>query len=220
VGRADQLIPTREPAAFPTFEIRNVIANGKVWTGSGTNTINRFPKNPSSDPDLPWENLSSIGLRIRYGRFDFFTGGDLFGIPDPGTPSWTDLESEVARAIGPTDVHVVNMHGSISVENETFLRTLRSRVVIVPSWSPTHPSADVLKRVMAPRAYPGPRDVFATVLHESTRMAVGPRAGQIKGIGHIVVRVDPSGETYRVVVVDPATDGLTVTSVHGPYATN
>jgi hypothetical protein len=90
-------------------------------------------------------------------------------------------------------------------------------VIIVPSWSATHPSADVLKRVMAPRAYPGPRDVFATVLREPTRAAMGARADQIKGIGHIAVRVAPGGATYRVVVVDDSTDALTVKSMHGPY---
>jgi hypothetical protein len=132
-------------------------------------------------------------------------------------PAWIDVESPVAQAIGPTDVHVVNMHGSISVESPPFLMTLRSRVLIVPSWSPTHPSQDVLKRIMAPRAYPGPRDVFATVLREATRTSIGARADQIEGIGHIAVRVAASGATYRVVVVDDSTDALTVTSVHGPY---
>ncbi len=62
--------------------------------------------------------------------------------------------------------------------------------------------ADQLVRIMAPRAYPGVRDVFATVLREPTRASIGARADQIKGIGHIVVRVDPGGRTYKVVVVD------------------
>ena len=95
--------------------------------------------------------------------------------------------------------------------------TLRSRVLIVPSWSATHPSQDVLKRMMAPRAYPGPRDVFATVLRDPTRASIGARVDQVKGIGHIVVRVAAGGATYSVVVIDDATDALTVKSVHGPY---
>lgn len=217
VGRADQLVPRIDPRGYPAFEIRGVAANGEIWTGRGAATMMRFPKSASPDPDISWENISSIGIRIRYGRFDFFTGGDAYGMADPGLPAWMDVETPIARAIGPTDVHVVNMHGSITVENPFFLTTLRSRVIIVPSWSATHPSADVLKRVMAPRAYPGPRDVFATVLHEPTRAAMGARANQIKGIGHIAVRVAPGGATYRVVVVDDSTDALTVKSVHGPY---
>jgi len=37
----------------------------------------------------------------------------------------------------------------------------------VPSWSATHPSQDVLKRMMRPRLYPGPRDIFR---HPVTRV--------------------------------------------------
>jgi hypothetical protein len=217
VGRADQLVPVNSPAQYPMFEIRNVAANGEVWTGKGIKTLHLFPASKTVDNDISWENICSIGIRIRYGRFTFFTGGDMYGIADPGLPSWTDIETPVARAIGPTDVHVVNMHGSISTENSSFLMTLRSRVIIVPSWSPTHPSQDVLKRIMAPRAYPGVRDVFATVLREPTRASIGARADQIKGIGHIVVRVDPGGRTYNVVVVDDSSPELTVKSIHGPY---
>jgi beta-lactamase superfamily II metal-dependent hydrolase len=220
VGRADQLVPRTNPGGYPSFEIRAVAANGEIWTGRGTATMTRFPKFATPDPDIPWENISSIGLRIRYGRFDFFTGGDAYGMADPGLPAWMDVETPIARAIGPTDVHVVNMHGSITVENPFFLTTLRSRVIILPSWSATHPSADVLKRVMAPRAYPGPRDIFATVLRDPTRAAMGARADQIRGIGHIAVRVASGGASYRVVVVDDSTDALTVKAVHGPYASD
>jgi beta-lactamase superfamily II metal-dependent hydrolase len=217
VGRTDQIVPIVDRSRSGDFDVRGVAANGEVWTGRGVATEMRFPALATPDPDLPWENICSIGLRIRYGRFDFFTGGDMYGIPDPGTPSWIDLETAVARAIGPTDVHVVNMHGSISVENPAFLTTLRSRVIVLPSWSATHPSADVLKRVMAPRAYPGPRDVFATILREPTRLALGARADQLAGVGHIVVRVAKGGAGYRVVVADESTESLTVKSIKGPY---
>jgi len=217
VGRTDQIVPVVGRSRSGDFDVRAVAANGEVWTGHGDATDIRFPKLATPDPDLPWENICSIGLKIRYGRFDFFTGGDMYGIADPGVPSWVDLETPVARAIGPTDVHVVNMHGSISVENPAFLMTLRSRVIILPSWSATHPSADVLKRAMAPRAYPGPRDVFATILREPTRLALGARADQLAGVGHIVVRVAKGGATYRVLVVDDSTEPLTVKGIKGPY---
>jgi beta-lactamase superfamily II metal-dependent hydrolase len=218
VGRADQFVPVLENSSrYPSFEIRNVAGNGEVWTGKGTSTVKRFPEFKSLNAEIPWENICSIGVRIRYGLFDFFTGGDAYGIADPGMSEWVDLETPIAKAIGQTDVHVVNMHGSISVENPFFVTALRSRVTILPSWSATHPSADVLKRLLAPLAYPGPRDIFATVLREPTRISLGPRADQIKGLGHIVIRVSDAGATYRIVVVDDTTDTLIVKSIHGPY---
>jgi len=35
--------------------------------------------------------------------------------------------------------------------------------------------------------------------------------------GHIVVRVDPGGETFRVIVLDDSAESYKVKSVHGPY---
>ena len=103
-------------------------------------------------------------------------------------------ETDIARAIGPTDVHVVNHHGSIEVENPFWLATLRSRVLIVPAWSATHPSPDALKRLLAPRLYEGPRDVFVTVLRDETKAAIGARAMQVASDhGHVVVRVEAGG---------------------------
>ena len=80
--------------------------------------------------DWPDENMCSVAIRIRYGRFDYFSGGDMSGYPVPGAAAWHDEESDVARAIGPTDVHVVNHHGSLEEENPFWLATLRSRVMI------------------------------------------------------------------------------------------
>jgi hypothetical protein len=70
---------------------------------------------------------------------------------------------------------VVNHHGSIDPESEVFLSTLRSAVMILPSWSATHPSQDVLKRMVATRLYPGPHDIFATVLRAPAKASIRTR---------------------------------------------
>jgi beta-lactamase superfamily II metal-dependent hydrolase len=219
VGRADQIVARRDRAGFPTLEIRIVAANGEVWTGHGDEAARVFPPLDSlAADDRPSENMCSVGLRLRYGRFDFFTGGDMPGVPDAGAPAWQSVETAVAQAIGPTDVHVVNHHGSIDPESDVFLKTLRSTVLILPAWSVTHPSQDVLKRMMAARLYPGPRDIFATVLYPAARESIGARAEQLKADhGHVVVRVEPGGDRYRVFVLDETQPSAPVLSVHGPY---
>jgi beta-lactamase superfamily II metal-dependent hydrolase len=221
VGRADQVVLRRDRGAFPAVETRNVAANGDVWTGHGDEVTHVFPPLASlSADDRPSENMCSIGIRVRYGRFDLFTGGDMPGVPDAGAPAWQSVESAVARAVGPTDVHVANHHGSIDPESELFLTTLRSAVIILPSWSPTHPSQDALKRMMASRLYPGPRDIFATLLRAPTRTSIGSRADGLKADhGHIVVRVSAGGDSYRVYVLDDASEARTVLGVFGPYQT-
>lgn len=201
-------------------EVRVVAVNDRVWTGQGDETRVRFPALATiADPaDRPTENMCSVALRISYGAFDYFTGGDMPGYPVPGGPAWHDLESDVARAIGETDARQVGHHGSIEVENPFFLATTRSRVIVLPAWSPTHPSADVLKRLLSTRIYPDPRDVFVVQFREVTKASIGARAAQVASDnGHVVIRVEPGGGRYRVFVLDADSENRAIESVHGPY---
>jgi hypothetical protein len=168
--------------------------------------------------DQPNENMCSIALRVSYGMLDYYTGGDLSGIPNIGHPAWQNLEIPVARALGPVEVHVVNHHGSIDPASPFFLATTRPRVHIIPAWSPTHPAPSVLKRLLSERAYPGPRDVFILQFREPTKATIGPRAERVKSDGgHVVVRVAPGGNSYRVIVLDDSTETYEIISTHGPY---
>jgi beta-lactamase superfamily II metal-dependent hydrolase len=220
VGRADQISMVRHAAEFSGFSVRAVAANGDVWTGAGDETRRLFPASAGlPEEDRPAENPCSIALRIVYGRFRYYTGGDLYGMPDPGEPPWQDIETPIAKAIGKTDVMVLNHHGSIEVANPFFLSALSPRVIVVPAWSPTHPSPDVLKRLMSKRIWPLPRDIFITRLRDATKAAIGPRATQVASdAGHVLVRVAPGGASYRVFVLDDTNESGAVKSVHGPYA--
>jgi hypothetical protein len=221
-GRADQIVPVQAPGDAAAFSVRVVAANGEVWTGRGDATARRFP-DLSGVPaeDRPSENPCSVALLVRYGGFSLYTGGDLYGMPEPGAPAWWDVETPIANAIGKTDVMVVDHHGSIEPASPFFLATLAPRVIVVPAWSPTHPSPDVLKRLLSKRIWPAPRDVFVTHLRDATKAAIGPRASQVASdAGHVVVRVAPGGASYRVFVVDDTSESGAVKSVHGPYASS
>src|SRR5262245_44214080 len=179
-GSRTQIRPVRDTAAFPSFEIRNIISNGRVWTGSGDVWKDLFPgPSNSAQEDWPSENMLSIGFRLSYGPFRYFTGGDLPGTADPGFPSWHAVEPTIAAIIGPVDIHAVGQHGSIGQETDAFLRTLASRVLVIPSWAPSHPAPDVLKRILNNRFPPVPRLVFATDMRASAKTVIGNRANQL-----------------------------------------
>jgi beta-lactamase superfamily II metal-dependent hydrolase len=218
-GSAAQIRLVRDATKYPSFEIRNIIANGEVWTGKGDATRQLFPPLDSlSAADRPNENMCSLGFRLQYGRFRYFTGGDLPGTQDPGFPAWHAVEAAIAPVIGRVDVHVVNQHGSMGEESEVFLQSLRSTVLIVPSWAPSHPAPDVLKRIMNSRFPPSPRYVFATDLRDAARIVIGQRATQLAAPpGHIVVRVSPGGESYRVYVLDNRDERDLVIAMKGPF---
>jgi len=218
-GSAAQITLLHDRAAYPSLEVRVLAANGDVWTGKDDAVSHQFPAQDAlRAEDRAPENTCSIALRIQYGPFTFYTGGDLYGQPEPGAPAWWDLETPIAKAIGKTDVMVVNHHGSIEPANPFFLATLAPRVIILPAWSPTHPSPDVLKRLLSTRIWSAPRDIFVAELREPTKATIGPRASKVASdSGHVVVRVDPGGATYRVYVVEDRDESGTVKSVHGPY---
>ena len=217
-GRNDQIVLRRDRAKYPNFEIRNVAVNGEVWTGVGANTVKTYPPLESLKPEeYPRENPSSCALRVSYGAFDYFSGGDLSG-DEVGAEPWRDMEAPVARAIGPTDVIKLNHHGNQDSTTAFFLRTVRPRVFIIPAWSSDHPGQTVLTRLYSERIYPGPRDGFATNMLEANKIVIGPLLSRLKSDqGHIVVRVAPGGASYRIYILDDSAETYTVKAEFGPY---
>ncbi len=218
-GRNDQVVLLRDAGKHRNFEVRNIAANGEVWTGVANNTRQQFPpldKLPRED--WPTENMCSMAIRISYGKFDYYTGGDMPGNVQPGGPIWHDIETPVAQAVGPVEVAVLNHHGNRDSTNPYFVSALRPQVWIIPVWSSDHPGHDVLARMYSRRLYPSPRDVFATNMLEANKQVIGELLDQLKSSqGHIVVRVAPGGESFRVIILDDTSESFKVTAVHGPY---
>ena len=217
-GAADQIRMLRDAARYPGVYVRNIAGNGEVWKGQGTATTSIFPPIASlNQADWPTENMCSLAIRISYGAFSWFTGGDLQGMADPGYPAWHSVEAPIARAAGPTDVHVVNHHGSPGAATDTFLQQLASTVIVIPSWAASHPGPDVLKRIVNNRFPPARRFVFATDMRPSARTVIGARANALAGPpGHVIVRVEPGGDRYWVIVTSNADERDTVLAVQGP----
>lgn len=219
VGRGDQILLRRRPEAY-RFEVRAVAANGRVWTGQGTEVRAHLPPADELAPyALRLENLCSAAFRIRYGPFDYFNGGDIVGLVELDDPSWFDLETPVAQAVGPTDVQVLNHHGYRNTHHEFWVRTTRPRVLVHQNWSSDQPGMGVLKRLTSTYLYPGPRDLFGLDILRTNRDFIGEAVDRAykSTRGHIVVRVEPGGERYWVIILDDTTESYRVIGVHGPY---
>lgn len=216
-GRNDQVVLCREPQKYPQFEFRNVGVNGEIWTGQGTATDHRMPP-LETIPRKKWpdENVFSLSFRLSYGKFKFFSGGDLPGIRK-NSPSWYDMETPVAKVVGPVDAAIVDHHGYLDAMNEFFVATLSARVWTISVWDSHHPTAGVWQRLQSEQLYPGPRDVFATDVHPDARLAIPGIERMASDHGHIVLRVAPGGDSFRVVIVDDTSESHRVTKVFGPY---
>lgn len=219
-GKKDQIILKHGPADYPQFEVRNIKSNGTFWTGKGDETYEYFP-DFSDIPvqERPGENPMSNAIKISYGDFDYFTGGDMPGVADLGKPDWLDLETPTAQVVGPVEVATLNHHGNRDCCNEFFIKTLQPRVWIDQTWSSDHPGHEVLRRITSHYLYPGERDLFATNILEANKQVIGPSLEHAyqRTEGHIVVRVMNGGQTYYVYTLNDNNTQREITGIFGPY---
>ncbi|GAB6012926.1 ComEC/Rec2 family competence protein [Viscerimonas tarda] len=201
------------------FEIRNLIANGIMWTGIGTQTTSLFPDlSGVSNSNKPEENSLSCAIKLSYGKFGYYTGGDLTGYPKAGRPEWHDLETPLAPIVGKVEVCNVNHHGYNNATNDFFIKTLAPQVFIIQASDALHPNHSTLYRMLAKQLYPDSRDIFATNLHPAAKVVIGDLTDQEKSTqGHIVVRVSPGGSEFMVYVIDDSDTNYAVNAVFGPY---
>lgn len=214
-GSDTQIGLVYDPLRFPDCSVRIIAANGIVWSGYQSADVDTlFPKGR-----YPGENPLSVCLRISYGRFDYFTGGDISGIGPYGETDLHSMESVVAPVVGPVDVATLNHHGNRDSQNPYYVRTLRPRVWIGQTWSSDHPGHDVLRRISSRRLYPGPRDVFATDMLEANKLVIGDLVDRAYAAdhGHIVVRVYEGGDAYRVYVLNDLSEKREIIRETGPY---
>lgn len=219
-GRNDQIELRHAKSRYPQFEIRNLAANGWVWTGHGSEVRNHFPElSKLAKNEYPTENKCSIAFRVSYGKFDYFTGGDLdvaeveYAGPDE---QWKNIEAPVADATGLVEVMKANHHANFDANSVFFLRTLQPQVIVASTWGASQPSMNVYRRLLHKKTYPAPREVFFTNMMAATLAAL--HAERIKNpTGHIVVRVQPGGDEFHVYVLDDRNESFAIKAVSGPF---
>lgn len=216
-GELDQ-IRLHQPRRFPDFHIRNIASNGVIWTGRGNEVEQYIPHGAVKDCNFD-ENPFSTAIKISYGRFDYFTGGDLPGVPDYTQPFWRDMETPVAAVVGPVDAMTLDHHGNRDSTNGAILRALRPRVIIQQNWLSAQPGEEVVVRMASHEFYSGPRDAFSTGMSPETQIAIGPIMDRIyrSYSGHVVLRVAPGGSSYEVFILNDGDEAREVIKHFGPY---
>lgn len=224
VGRNDQFTSRNKSAENDSghragFDIRNLAANGQVWTGKGEQARMLFPAlNTLTLKDYPNENVCSTAIRIGYGNFAYFTAGDLTSYTFDGDAPWRDVLTAAARASGPVDVSTADHHGMFDGISADSVRILRPKAWIIPSWHISHPDQLQLERMFSERLYPGKREVFATsIMHENflaNRRLISRLSSRD---GHVIVRVAPGGKTFTILVTDNTDEEDRIKLKFGPY---
>jgi hypothetical protein len=167
------------------------------------------------------ENPFSNVIKISYGKFAYYTGGDIPGMPDYKQPFWRDIETPVSAVVGPVDVMTLDHHGNRDSTNGAILRALNPRVIIQQNWLSAQPGEEVVVRMASQEFYTGPRDVFSTGMSPETHVAIGSIMDKVYRSyhGHVVVRVSPGGSTYEVFILNDDDELAEVIGHFGPYQT-
>lgn len=164
------------------FSVRNLAGNLQYWNGAAVRDYSLETND---------ENEYSIAIRISYGNFDWYTGGD---IKNEG------YETAVSKAAGPTDVVVCNHHAYSDAMHVQFVKNMDATAWVIPVWDYYHPQPAPLERMLTPTDG-GEKMVFSAGLVESNRFRLGENGNKIKS-GHIMVRVYGGGSSYQIFVLN------------------
>ncbi len=223
VGVTSQIVLKNTPAKFPSFMVRGIKANGTIWTGNGNNTVVYFTADSVLDAKKKFnENPLSLAIKLSYGKFDYFTGGDNTGLQGYGLPSWFDVETPMAKAVGKVEVSTLDHHGNRDGTNAFFLKTLQPNVIVEQTWCSDHPGQEVMHRLISNYLYRGEKNIFATNIQEVTKHTLGFwfTQGYKSMFGHVIIRVLPGGESYYVLIAETKNNKVQITKIFGPYQSN
>jgi len=197
------------------FEIRNIAANGVVWDGaSGVRDCAAEHVRTTGKPYIS-ENTLSAAIRIRYGSFTCFFGGDIGGNLVAAGGARYSYEGLVGSVVGPVDVCKSNHHAYWDSMLEPFVRAVRPRVYLSSTWSPNQINDKTLPIMTSRDVYPGKRTVFLGYLPEEKRAAFADRpffSDIAREQGHVVVKVASGGDEYEVFVLNAADESMSVLS--------
>jgi len=211
-GSKSQIALQHDPKDFPSFSIRNIKCNGELWTGVGEN-VGRYPFDPPlvNEKKHSNENPLSLALKISYGKFDYYVGGDLPGVND--YPDY-DIETPIANIIGEVEALTLNHHGYKDATNPYFLRKLNPQVIAHQSLHDPHFAENVQENLKRSGA-----DVFSPFVsnHMKRYFKKWIKKSYKSTKGHFFIRVYPEGESFDVLVLNETTNGYTLKEKFGPY---
>lgn len=208
VGSHSQFVLKYAPKKYDC-DIWNIAANCERASAKGRKTVKMTSE--GDDPMKFDENMFSCAVRLRYGSFSYFNGGDLSGNnygPAKYPEFNRDYESQIAPLVGHVNVLKANHHGWKDTCNPYFMWTLAPDAVIVLASHIRHPWWETARRLVDPQL-PGKRELYMT--SDSGRELLGEELHKaFHPIGHIVVRVSPGGEKYKIYVLDAESRSRTI----------
>lgn len=221
VGAQNQIALRKNPENYNgSFSIRNLAANGEIYSKQEKKNIRYYDLNPENNTSYQNENTKSLAIRIAYGPFRFYTGGDVSGSLLDSIGNSVNLEEKVAEACGPVDVCKANHHAYKDAMPESFVKQIHARNYIISTWDYEHTQPEIISRMTSKELYAGERTVFSTYIPEALRKEYAAEKWMQSVCpenGHIVVKVYNKGRKYKIYVLSAVKENYSVKAVYGPY---
>ena len=169
---------------------------------------------------LKAENILSVAHHFKYGDFDWFAGGDCQYIRREQF-EYLDIETPIAEVMGKVEGMKANHHTTKGTNSNELLSVLRPDFVIAGTWKDIHPNHATVKRFF--KASPD-IDFYTTNLTEGAKEILaggGVDWTTFAGTqGHVVVKVAPGGEEYKILVLDDSDQEYRVKSISQPLVSS
>ena len=217
IGAKNQIAMLRDASKYEAlFSIRNLCANGVAWDG-GNGVHDYLAIHDKVGGKLVNENVRSLAFVMRYGKFGYFAGGDLSGKLKSEDGSIVDYEGAVGRLAGRVSVCKTNHHGCSDAMSEGFVRAIQAQNYISCIWCPGQVAQETLSRMLSLKMHNDKPSIFIPTIYPTSRKAMFEKEGRFGGIPeatrfgvHVVVKVAPGGETYKIYLVDARNESMRV----------
>lgn len=199
LGAVNQFAMKYKAADYTNFNIENVCSNCCVWENG--KSVDVYAGKSKA------ENAVSCGFVIRYGKFDFFSAGDI--------GDYEDYEYRVAKVVGQVEATKAHHHLSPHSNCEKAMNVLKPQVLVATSFYVREIQPDKSKFDYITKA---DCDIYCTSVGESLITKYPTDYAKCNATsGHIVIRVAKGGDTYMVYTLDDMDTNYTVTRIDGPY---
>ncbi|MGI6136136.1 MAG: ComEC/Rec2 family competence protein [Petrimonas mucosa] len=222
IGSSSQITLLKEKERYSgLFQVQNLAANGRIWTGNGGETINFYDLNPANREGWQNENSKSIGIKINYGPFSYFTAGDLSDNLLDEEGNSINLENEIAKVCGPVVVCKANHHAYKDAMTEGFLKQIDASAYIIPVWDHEHIQPVIMERMASYSPHSENPTIYPTRFPDHLREKYGNEAwidSVCQEGGHIVVKAYDKGTKYKIYVLSAKDEQSIVRAVYGPFS--
>lgn len=218
VGEVNQIALNRNPKKYSSlFSIRNLAANGEVWTGNAVETIRYYDLNSENKDRNQNENTKSIALRFDYGSFSYYSGGDISGGLKNERGEFVNLEVKVGEACGEVDICKTNHHAYKDAMKEGFVKAVNPDHYVSCAWDIWHTQPELMERMLARTdGMIFHQFVWPEFLEEHKSASWYDRL--YKEGGHIVVKAYDKGRSYKIYILDSSNEDMIVKDVFGPFS--